>query len=70
MKIAHLEKLSKWKYCGIVGILEYLQGTSCPDISMSTHQCARSNNDPKPSHERAVKQSVRYLLDTLEVTKE
>ena len=31
---------------------------------MAVHQCARFNNDPKLSHERAVKRIVRYLLDT------
>ena len=53
-----------WKYRGIIGMLGYLQGTTRPDISMATHQCARFNNDPKLSHERAVKKIVRYLLDT------
>jgi hypothetical protein len=53
-----------WKYRGVIGMLGYLQATSRPDISMATHQCARFNNDPKLSHERAVKRIVRYLLDT------
>ena len=57
-------KKDKWKYRGLVGMLGYLQGTSSPDISMSTHQFARFNNDPKLSHERALKKIVRYLLDT------
>ena len=55
---------AKWKYRGIIGMLGYLQNTTRPDISMATHQCARFNNDPKLSHERAVKKIVRYLLDT------
>ena len=45
-------------------MLGYLQGTSRPDLSIPTHQCARFNNDPKLSHARAVKKIVRYLLDT------
>ena len=45
-------------------MLGYLQGTTRPDISMATHQCARFNNDPKLSHDRAVKRIVKYLLDT------
>ena len=53
-----------WKYRGLIGMLGYLQGTSRPDIAMATHQCARFNNDPKLSHDRAVKKIVRYLLDT------
>ena len=52
---------AKWKYRGIIGMLGYLQNTTRPDISMATHQCARFNNDPKLSHERAVKKIVRYL---------
>ena len=31
---------------------------------MATHQCAKFNNDPHFSHERAVKRVGRYLLDT------
>eukprot|EP00957_Ditylum_brightwellii_P095652 7287866-Ditylum_brightwellii.AAC.1 len=27
-------------YCSTVGLMSYLQGTSCPDISMTVHQCA------------------------------
>ena len=57
-------KKANWKYRSLIGMLGYLQGTSRPDLSMATHQCARFNNDPKLSHERAVKKIVRYLLDT------
>ena len=45
-------------------MIYYLQGTTSPDISMVNHQCARFNNDPHLSHERAVKRIGRYLLDT------
>ena len=45
-------------------MLSYLQGTTRPDISMLVHQCARFNNDPKLSHERAVKRTCKYLLGT------
>ena len=31
---------------------------------MATHQCARFDNNPKLSYERAVKKIIRYLLDT------
>ena len=53
-----------WKYRSVIGMLGYLQNTSRPDIAMATHQCARFNNDPKLSHERAVKRIGKYLLDT------
>ena len=55
---------ASWKYWGIIGMIGYLQGTTRPDIAMTTHQCARFNNDPHLSHERAVKRIGRYLLDT------
>ena len=45
-------------------MLAYLQGTTRPDTAMATHQCARFNNDPHLSHERAVNSIGRYLLDT------
>ena len=44
-----------WKYRTLTGMLGYLQGTSRPDISMATHQCARFNSCPKLCYERAVK---------------
>ena len=49
---------------GLIGMLGYLQGTTRPYISMANHQCARFSNDPKLSHERAVKKIIRYPLDT------
>ena len=42
----------------------YLQGTTPPDIGMSTHQCAIFNNDPHLSNELSVKRIGRYLVDT------
>ena len=43
-----------WNYRSIVGMLGYLQNSTRPDISMATHQCARFNNNPMMSHERAI----------------
>ena len=59
-----LPRKCPWKYHTAIGMLGYLAGTTRPDISMAVHQCARFNNDPKLSHERAVKKIGRYLLDT------
>jgi hypothetical protein len=53
-----------WNYRSAVGMLGYLQGSTRPDISMAVHQCARFNNDPKMSHERAIMHICRYLKDT------
>ena len=57
---------ASWKYHGIIGMLGYLQGTTRPNIAISTHRCARFKNYPHLSHERAVKRIGRYLLDTRE----
>ena len=54
---------ASWTYCGIIGMLGYLQVTKITDIKMLTHKYARFNNDPHLSHERAVKSIGRYLLD-------
>ena len=43
---------ASWKYCGIIGMLGFLQGTTRPDIAMAIHQCAIFKNDPHLSHER------------------
>ena len=53
-----------WNYRTAVGMLTYLQGNSRPEISMSVHQTARFCNDPKLSHEKAIKRLGRYLLHT------
>ena len=55
---------ASWEYRGIIGIIVYLQGTTRPYISMATQQCARFNNDPHLSHERAFKRIGRFLMDT------
>jgi len=54
----------KWHYCSVIGMFRYLQQTTRPDISFAVHQCARFCNDPKKSHEAAVKRIGRYLLGT------
>ena len=53
-----------WNYRTLTGMLGYLQLTTRPDISMATHQCARFNNCPKLSNERAVKRICKYLLSS------
>jgi hypothetical protein len=58
------ERKYDWKYRMLTGMLGYLQGTTRPDISMGTHQCARFNAQPKLCHERAIKRICKYLLAT------
>jgi hypothetical protein len=54
----------KWNYRAVIGALEYLQGMTRPDLTYATHQCARFSNDPRQSHEIAVKRIGRYLKRT------
>ena len=53
-----------WNYRAVVGCLSYLQAMVRPDITFAVQACARFCNDPKRSHEEAVKRICRYLLQT------
>ena len=55
-----------WKYRTAVGMLNYLQYNTRPEISMAVHQTARFCNDPKLCHEKAVMRLGRYLLHTID----
>ena len=45
-------------------MLTYLKYSTRLDLSMVVHQCARFCEDPKRSHDIAVKQIGKYLLGT------
>jgi hypothetical protein len=51
-------------YRSVVGMLNYLAGTSRPDIAFATHQCARFCSDPRKPHFVALKRIGRYLATT------
>ena len=51
-----------WNYRGVLGSLSYLQSMVHPDITFAVQQCAHFANDPKQSHEEALKRICRYLL--------
>jgi hypothetical protein len=53
-----------WTYCTAIGMLTYLQGNTCPEISMATHQLAQFCQDPRLSHEQATTCLGRYLAHT------
>jgi len=55
---------TSFHYRSIIGQLNYLAGTSRPEIQFAVHQCARFSQDPKMSHEKAIKRIVRYLKRT------
>ena len=46
-----------WNYRSIIGMLNFLVNCSHPEMAYAVHQCARFCNDPKHSHEQAVKDS-------------
>jgi hypothetical protein len=62
--IEGLARKYQWNYRQAVGMLNYLTGTSRPDLAMATHQAARFCIDPKLSHERAIQRIGKYLVGT------
>ena len=53
-------RVKHWKYRSAIGMLNYLQGSTRPDIAMAVHQCARFSRDPRLQHERAVMKIGKY----------
>ena len=58
------ERRHHWNYRQAIGMLNYMQGTTRPDIAYAAHQCARFCNDPRLCHERAVRRIGKYLKGT------
>ena len=61
-----LPRKCEWNYRKAIGMLNYLTGTTRPDIAMAVHQAARFTNEPRLSHERAVLRIGKYLQGTKE----
>jgi hypothetical protein len=53
-----------FSYSSVVGMLLYLSGHTCPDITFAVNCCARYMLCPKHSHELALKQIGCYLKQT------
>ena len=53
-----------WSYPKAIGIINYIQTISRPDISMDVHQTSRFSIYPKRSHEKAIIRIGKYLLQT------
>jgi hypothetical protein len=53
-----------WAYDSIIGMLMYLAGNTCPDISYAVHQAARFTHCPRRSHAAGVKRILCYLKQT------
>ena len=59
-----LERKRTWNYREAIGMLTYLQGTSRPDIFMTSHQAAKFYNNLKLSHEKYSHRIGRFLRVT------
>ena len=53
-----------YKYRRIIGMLNYPERCTRPDISYTVHQCARVCESPKAEHGKAIKWLGRYLHGT------
>ena len=51
-------------YCSVIGKLDFLEKSTRLDISVSVHQCAPFQDNPKRSHLQAVRTIGRYLRGT------
>lgn len=51
-------------YLRIIGMLNYLEWCTRPDIAYTTHQCARFCEDPRTEHGNTIRWSGRYLHGT------
>ena len=50
-------------YCSVIGKLNFLEKSTCPDFTYAVHQCAHSE-DPKQSHADMVKRIRCYMKET------
>jgi len=57
---------STYSYPSVIGMLQYLQGHSRPDITYAVSQCARFTHCPRRSHEQALERIGQYLKLTMD----
>ena len=55
----------RYNYASVVGMLQYLQGHSRPDITFAVSQVARYTHNPKKLHEFALERIGQYLKGTI-----
>jgi len=53
-----------YSYPSVIGMFQYLQGHSRPDITFAVSQCARYTHSPRRSHEKALERIGQYLKGT------
>ena len=54
-----------YNYMRIIGMLQYLQGHSNPDLMYSISQCAQFIHSRKHSHEESLERIGQYLKKTM-----
>ena len=59
-------RTSTWEYRSIIGRLNYISGSSRPDIAYATHSAAIFSANPKASYDKGVKIIIKYLKGTKE----
>ena len=55
-----------YSYPSVIGMLQYLQGHSRPDITYAVSQCARFIHSTRRSHELALQRIGQYLKGTMD----
>ena len=58
------KRTKNWHYKSVIGMLNFLVGSTRPDVAFAVHQCARFLAKPKKHHETAVKRIAKYLRRT------
>ncbi len=53
-----------YNYASVIGMLQYLQGHSRPDITFAVSQCSRYTHSSRRSHEKALERIGQYLKTT------
>ncbi len=53
-----------WSYHQVIGMLNYIAATTCPNISFAVHQCIWFSQEPKRSHELTVTRILWYHKGT------
>ena len=57
---------STWEYQSIIGLINYISGSSRPKIAYATHSAAIFSANPESSHYKGVKRIIKYLKGTKE----
>ena len=57
---------STWEYQSIIGVLNYISGSSRPKIAYANHSAASFSANPKSSRDKGVKKIIKYLKGTKE----